>query len=309
MTLRPGINSGIDSDQPQPPPPSGEPQHLLDRTLKNQAAPVEHQQPVGIGLGLAQIVRRGQDRRALVASPPEELPQLRPRHRIDPTGRLVQDQGAGTADAGQGDVQAPLPPARQGADRRCHIVIQAELGDDLLNRPGIVVQARHGADGLTDLEPPRQARLLELNADDHPLLPRGPHLPAGDANLARGRQAQTGDHLHGRGLARAIGADEDDDLTGADREGDVVEGERIGTRIALGHPLPLHHVLRAGSSCSGGSGSSGRAALAPRRRRPPPRTASGQAFHNPNSSYLQMSLRFKLIQEGYLEKFEMQTHS
>ena len=150
----------------------------------------------------------GQDRHALAAASPQELPQFGARHGVDAAGRLVEDEGAGPADTGQDDIQAPGPPARQGTDRLGHIGAEAELGDNLIDRPRIGVQAGYRADRLAHLESLGQTRLLELDANEGALWGGGAHSLAVHQDLARGRQAQGGDHLHGGGLARAVGADQ-----------------------------------------------------------------------------------------------------
>jgi hypothetical protein len=48
------------------------------------------------------------------------------------------------------------------------------------------------------------------------------------------------DQSHGRGLARAVGAEEAGHPSGADLEGHVVDGD--GVAVALGQALDLDHV-------------------------------------------------------------------
>ena len=78
--------------------------------------------------------------------------------------------------------------------------------------------------------------LLEGGADVRPDLGPVVHdVEAGDAGRAGGRRQQGGQHVDGRGLARAVGAEEAVDLAGRDRQVDPVDGAR--PLLELAHEL------------------------------------------------------------------------
>jgi hypothetical protein len=81
----------------------------------HDAAPVDHGDPVGQRLGLAEVVRRQHDAGLLPGQVPHHLPEAAPGLRIESGGRLVEEQQLWPADEAQGDVEAAALPARQGA--------------------------------------------------------------------------------------------------------------------------------------------------------------------------------------------------
>src|SRR5262249_62011285 len=65
------------------------------------------------------------------------------------------------------------------------------------------------------------------------LVPRGVRdVVAGEAHRSAGGAEDAGDDAQGAGLARAVGADEGDDLPLVDREADVEQGLRVAVRGA-----------------------------------------------------------------------------
>ena len=52
-----------------------------------------------------------------------------------------------------------------------------------------------------------------------------------DRRGARGRREQAAQHADRRGLARAVGAEDAEDLAGADREADVVHGDDVAKAL------------------------------------------------------------------------------
>ncbi len=58
------------------------------------------------------------------------------------------------------------------------------------------------------------------------MLPASTEL-AEELRAAFGRRQQTGQHLHGRGLAAAVGAEEAEDLAALDRERDLVDRREV----------------------------------------------------------------------------------
>src|SRR5262249_60867852 len=73
---------------------------------------------------------------------------------------------------------------------------------------------------------PEELDVLERTRDpalDDAARPRPQQALAVETNVTAVRRVQPGDHVERRGLPGAVGPDQADDLSGADREGDAVE--------------------------------------------------------------------------------------
>ena len=84
----------------------------------------------------------------------------------------------------------------------------------------------------------------------------------GDRGLSPGRREQRAEHLHGGGLAGAVGAEQPVDLAGRDGEGQPVDGgrrpealdERLDDDRGLGHPPKSSGSCRRDSNRPGRTG-------------------------------------------------------
>ena len=96
---------------------------------------VDEGDPAAELLGLLEVVRRQQDRRALGVDPLDVVPQLEPQLDVDAGGRLVEDQQAGAMHQRAREDQPALHAARQRARAVIALLGQREgveqLGDAL----------------------------------------------------------------------------------------------------------------------------------------------------------------------------------
>src|SRR5215472_2322691 len=155
-----------------------------------------------------------EDRLAELPEPGDDVPGGAAGGRVETSGRLVQEDELWVADQGEREVEpAPLAARQPGADR-VRLAGETDQGDGLVDiprravEPGIHGQALpHGQAGLG-------LRLLQDHA--HPVPPgaarRGWVVPQ-ETNLSRDALAEAFEDLHRRGLARAVRAEEGEDLS------------------------------------------------------------------------------------------------
>ncbi len=203
-----------------------------------------HQRDAVATLGLVHEVGRDEDGHPLLAREHEELlPEAVSGDRIDPGGRLVEDQELGRMDHRHRERQTLAHAERQrlgaSVDHACEVEALGKLrnargnilrGQSIDPRMQIEVLAHAELaierEGLGhETQAPAQRRVLRI------------HRPVEDPRLALGDRQETGQHPHGRGLAAAVGAEEAEDLALADRETDPIDrcevaeapGQALGT--------------------------------------------------------------------------------
>ena len=223
------------------------------RVAGDQRAVVDHREARRQPLGLVHEVRGEQDRLALRDELAQAVPDQVARLRIEPRGRLVEDQEIGVVDQRARERQAPLHAARERADRL--LALAREAGE---------------------LEQPRDAR-LDHAAGDPEVAPVDPQVLGdgevgievvhlrddadADARLARrlrhglaaerDRAAVGVDEAEAaaqrRGLARAVRPEQREALAAPD-----VEGQSAHDLLAA---VALHQSLdrqdRGGARASG----------------------------------------------------------
>ena len=146
-----------------------------------------------------------QDRLAEVTEAADHLPGLAAGGRVEPGGRLVQEDQLRVADQGQPHVQAAALPARQGPHPPVGCLLQADQPDHLADRPGPAVVAGELAHGLAHGQVRVVAGLLEHDADPLPqLAPAGGRVHAEHAGVAAGAAAVPLEDLHGGRLAGPV---------------------------------------------------------------------------------------------------------
>ena len=90
---------------------------LVGRALGHEPAVVDDADPVGELVGLLEVLRREEDRHLELAVEPANLfPHRGPAHRIEPGGRLVEEQDLGVVDQRGGQIEAALHATRVGRD-------------------------------------------------------------------------------------------------------------------------------------------------------------------------------------------------
>ena len=159
-------------------------------------------------------------------------------------------------DQGLGQAEPLLHPLGEAVDVVVALVGQVEqfedLADDLLAvGPGDLVGDGEEVEEFPDLHPVVDAEVVGHEADD---LADGHRVVddrmARDPPFARGGAEQGGQEPDGRALARAVGADEAEDLALADRQVQVVHGHELA--VTLGEVAHLDHG-RGFSGRSGGT--------------------------------------------------------
>ncbi len=186
---------------------------------------------------LFEIVGGQQQGEALPRQPPHLLPHHRPALRIEAGGRLVEEEDRRPVHQTHGQVEAPLhsPRVRVGGAvrRRGHLEQRQQLldaGAQRRRRQPVELPLQ------SQVLPPGGGRIdsrrLGHVADPPPHLARPRRdVDAVDAGGASRRRRQRREDAHGRGLARAIGAEQREHLARLDGEG---------------HPVERHHAAAVG---------------------------------------------------------------
>ncbi len=209
------------------------------RSAGEPAAPdptrVEHHHLVGQRRGLLGLVRGEQDRGACVAQLADELPNDQPGLRVQPGGRLVQQQEQRLPDQRGGEGETLAFATGQPAHRGTEHGTQAQPVDQLVEVPGPGVQGGDLAEHPSGGGRQRQATVLEHHADPgaQPRIRRG---VAEHVEHALVGSAQADGALDERRLARTVRAEQGGEL--ALGEGEVDPGERFVP------PVPDHQAGR-----------------------------------------------------------------
>ena len=188
----------------------------------------------------------GQEDGPVLAEILDQRPRMRDLDRIDADRRLIQNQHLRIVHDRLGEPH-PLPVAlRELRQDHVAILLQGADLDHLVDPPG----------GRPLVEPPQPARESQVRMGGHVVVERDDlrevadvaaalqriarHVVLGDEHVtARGHQV-AGHHLHGGGLAGAVGSQEADDLALLDVEGDVVDGQPLP--VVLGEILYAYHL-------------------------------------------------------------------
>ena len=87
---------------------------LVGRAVGDGAAVVEHDDVVGQPVGLLEVLRGEDDRGAVADELAQHLPQVAAAARVEPGGRLVEEQHLGRGDEAGGQVEPAAHAAREG---------------------------------------------------------------------------------------------------------------------------------------------------------------------------------------------------
>src|SRR6185369_11339936 len=145
------------------------------------------------------------------------LPHPGPRLRVETRRRLVQEEDLRAVD----DPEADVEPAAHAAGVRAGSPIRSGL------------EVERAAAGLGRIGRAALRDVADALANEPRLAPEA---GTRDRSLAGGRLDQRREHPEGRGLARAVGAQEAEDLARVDMEvdaGDRLDGSRAGLERAL----------------------------------------------------------------------------
>ena len=189
-------------------------------------------------LELGEDVAADQDRLAERPQFAEQLAQLDARPRVEPRGRLVEEEDRRIVDEGVGEAEPLLHAAAEGLDVGVALfgeVDQVEQVADHLAPPPRrqPVAAGEEVEVLPDLHVVVDAEGVGHVADDPP---RGGRLAAdrdaADEGVAGGRREERGEHAQRRRLACAVRPHQAEDLVLADDQVEPADGE--GAVEALG---------------------------------------------------------------------------
>jgi hypothetical protein len=182
----------------------------------------------------------GQDHRGALRQLPDQPAHLAHLGRVEPVGRLVEDDDIGIVQNRLRHADPLAVAARERLDPGGGLLGQRRAPD----RPGdrrIALGAGHAAEiGVIGQEVdhrhlgPDRAVFRQI-ADprlDRPGIPA--HLEIVDADRARGRLQIAGQHLHDRALAGAVVAQKADDLALGDLETDPVHGREAAVEPGQG---------------------------------------------------------------------------
>src|SRR6185437_7438946 len=157
---------------------------------------------------------------------------------------LVEEDQLGIADQRERHVEPPALPARELRRERLGLLLQADERDRLVDVARLAVVAGVELQALAHGEARLGVRLLQDGADAVP--PRGVAgrgVDAEHAHLAGRPRTEALEDLDGRGLARAVGPEEGEDLAALDLEVDPRDG--VDLAVALAQPLDGDDRLHA----------------------------------------------------------------
>ena len=255
---------------------------LLGGSQAHQPALVEDADPV-CGLGLLEVVGgEHQGGVIAVADLAQVLPEAAPAGRVEPGGRLVQEEDAGTVHQASDDLQLPHHPARHLLHRLEDLAPEAQqlrqVGD-----LAAVVRRHHAVHRPVGIEPVEKAvephvllagevlvdaRFLE--DDPHLAAHRGGvvnRVGAADPDRAGGRGERRRQDRDGGRLAGPVGPQQAEELAWLHLEGDSVDGVAIRLPVALDEVFDLDHGL-AHDAILGRCGDRADGAVHVRQRRP-----------------------------------------
>ena len=203
---------------------------LPRRALGRHQAVVDDPDAVGELVGLLEVLRRQEDRRALVVQLADLLPDRRAAGGVEAGGRLVEEEDARLVDQRRAEVEPAAHAARVGAHPPVGGVGEADAGDQrvtALLRLGLrdSVQRRLELHQLAARHQRVERGLLERDADRAPHLRRLlDHVEAGHRGATARRPQQRGQHPDRRRLAGAVRPEEGVDLARGDLEVHALHG-------------------------------------------------------------------------------------
>src|SRR5438093_7036753 len=223
------------------------PDQLLGRAAVEDAAVVHDREPVAQRLGLLHVVGRHQDRATLALQAPDDGPQALARRRVEPGRRLVEEHHLGIVHQGECDRQALPLAAGEVLRLRVALLAQLEVLEQALDGLVAGVERAEQREQLRHGELRVERRGLQLHAD--PVLDRRrgvAYVHAEDVDRAGVRRVQPLDHLHRRRLARAVRAEQAEDLALRYLEADAID--RLDVAVRLEHVVDRDHRVLPGAT-------------------------------------------------------------
>ena len=196
-------------------------------------------------VGLLEVLRRQEQRVPFAHLGADHVPQPEPASRVEPGGRLVEEQQLGSTDERPGEVEAPSHAARVGLRDPVTGALQAELLEQLVRAAPCLgarelVQASEHPEVLAAREVLVDRGVLTGEPDQPPHLVRlSANVEPADARRAGVGVEQRREDPHRRRLARAVRAEQSEDGSLAHLEIDAVERAHLG----LARPVDLDEPL------------------------------------------------------------------
>ncbi len=197
---------------------------LCGRPLGDDSPAVEHDDAVAESLRLLDIVGDQYDGRAAVSNSTHDVPRPPSPNRVEVLSQLVEEDQPWPSDQRKCDEEALTFAARQSSERSCPQGLELPFVGKLVERPRFRMKAGKEFQCLADAQSIRQCGVLQLASDPSPNTVAGNgRVEAEHLDRATVAASQTLQYLDCRGLARAIGAKQTEQLTLMNVEGDVVE--------------------------------------------------------------------------------------
>ena len=235
---------------------------------RRMRAVIEDGQAVAERFRLVHVVRGEDDRAALAFHGPDDFPQRAAALRIEPGGRLVEEDDFRIVDQGQRQRQPLRLPAGERDVIRVGLVFELHEPQQLVGAAPPRVVAAEEIERLARRDLVVETRGLQLHADHRADLVSVPvPVQSADRDLAGIGPGEPLDHLQRGCLSGAVRPEEAEDLARGNREVDARDGENVRKLLAqtsyddlVGHEGDSLTGV-AGSTATGGA--SGSSPLAP----------------------------------------------
>ncbi len=210
---------------------------FFGRTLGDDAPGADDGDAAAELLGLFQIMRRQEDRHSVGIEGAKPLPQLEAQLDVDAGGRLVENQQLGLVNQRASQREPAFLTARDFRVLEMRVrgkpeALEQHVGAlvDLLAAQTVVAGGVN--ENVAQREVPVEVELLRREPDQAPrLTPIALVVVAEDADRAGARARQADDRVDRRRLARAVGAEEAEELAGADAQRDAVDGGKAAVPL------------------------------------------------------------------------------
>ncbi|MNK75158.1 hypothetical protein D3C87_946940 [compost metagenome] len=194
---------------------------------------------------------RQHDAATVLGDRPDDILEGRRRDDVEAEGGLVQQEELRRVEERDGDGHALLETARELADTLLAVIAQVQTGDELVSLGLHVSHSLEGAEVreiLGDRELPVKVTIAFEDGSEA----RGGlgavvrDVMGADGNATGGGSQEARDHLDRGGLAGPVGAEQTEDFTAVETEGDAVDGGEGRTspagRVDLGDVLDLEGI-------------------------------------------------------------------
>ena len=213
---------------------------LGGRPIGHDPALPEQDDPVGVRVGLLEVVGGEQDRPAPLRVATDGGPEVAAALDVHPGGGLVEGHQGGVGQQGHGEPQALLLAARALPDEAVGEMADARPFEDFVHGSRFCVDRGSQAEGLAHREVLEQTARLQHRGDEAARDGRGRRHPE-DADRALIGLAKAQDHVDRGRLAGSVGAEQRGDLTDLEVKVDAVDRPH-GAKAAV-------HVVQLDGGC------------------------------------------------------------